>query len=358
MGTDSARTKLTHSLLAIIAFSLATTWAQAVWPAQNGEKVMTYSAQHFVDLFREGTEFRTSDSVNALIISGGIEPRSLRILANELANGAPFARENIVRLLEKIGLQLDQERPEKYRVIRNRTIIRTLLVEGFAKRDSAADRAATILRKRVMPADLSSFDSLYIESLSQGKGDYLLLAAKAKTPKALPYVEKLTSQPYWRSTPDQIEKLNIARAALGNKVMEDEFLASTLQAERDAPPAPANDFYDVSGIRDGAVVAERLEVLGLIGTQRSLLLVCKFLRSQLKTFVPDGGERSIRYDALDALLYNFPDERVLSDPSSLDDWRAAEKFCETKIGAVYDGPTPDIRDRPYPSRLTPQPIGM
>jgi hypothetical protein len=276
-------------------------------------------------------------------------------LTKELAAGTPKVRENIVRLLEKIGLDLDLPVPNKFPIIRDRSVIRSLLVEGFAKDDSASSAAAGILRHRCKPSDLAAFNDIYIESLRQANGDYLYLAAKAKTMQAAPFVDNLARLPEWQAHENGFTIVKIAQAALGNTVVEDEFIRATYDAEQNAPPAPRNRFYDAGAAKDGRAVAERLSSLGLIGTRRSLLVVCTYLRSPLKTYVPNIKERSIRYDALDALRYNFPDERVLYRPTKSAEWAEAELFCSQNLGAVFEGPTPDLPpDRLYP-RHSPSP---
>ena len=146
-----------------------------------------------------------------------------------------------------------------------------------------------------------------------------------------------------------MKTVKIAQAALGNVSVENEFIKDVRDAAENLPPAPKNRFYDVGDAKDGAQVAFRMPYLGYIGTKKSLQAACSFLRSPLKTYVVNSRERSIRYDALDAILYNFPDEGVLYNPRTLAEWSAAEQFCIEKLGATFDGPTPDLpRDVIYP----------
>jgi hypothetical protein len=143
----------------------------------------------------------------------------------------------------------------------------------------------------------------------------------------------------------------VAQAALGNTLVEGQFIDAVRDAEKNLPPAPKNHFYDVGPAKDGTELARRLRTLGLIGTRRSLTVVCGYLRSTLKSYVRDISERSVQYTALDALLYNFPDQRILHDPTNLAAWSAAEKFCNTNFGPILEGPTPDIPPRlAYPHR--------
>lgn len=109
---------------------------------------------------------------------------------------------------------------------------------GFAKDDAAADRAAQILLDRCTPSDLAAFSQIYTASLRQSKGDYLHIAAKAKTVEARQFVEKMALQAKWRDEPERRHAIRLAQAALGNTRIENEFIDAAVQAERSAPPAP------------------------------------------------------------------------------------------------------------------------
>jgi len=271
------------------------------------------------------------------------------LLTEELTTGTTEARVSIIDHLEKLGLEMDTPAPDKFPIIREHVIIHALVVGGFAKNDIAASRAATVLIDHCKPSDLAAYNSIYAASLQQSKGEYLYIAAKAKTLEARQSVEKMALQPEWRDEPERRAEIQIAQAALGNTQVEDGYIDAVIQAERSAPPAPPNRFYNVGAARDGTELAKRLEPLGLIGTRRSLGVVCSYLRSPLKSYVRDVSERSVRYAALSALLYNYPDERLLARPIDLAGWSAAEQFCSKNIGAVFDGPTPDIpSDQAYP----------
>jgi hypothetical protein len=327
--------------------------------ANQGGTDVHKTAQQYISDFRQGVEFRSDDPIGTLVINHRVDKSSLSMLTKELATGTQQVREKIVRLLEKIGLDLDAPAPNKFPIIRDHSILRALLIEGFAKDDSASSAAAGVLRRRCKPTDLAAFNDLYIKSLQQSNGDYLYLAAKAKTTQASPFVDNLARLPAWQKDENGLTVVKIAQAALGNAAVEDEFIKATYEAEKNAPPAPKNRFYNVGAAKDGKEVAARLNSLGLIGTQRSLLVVCTYLRSTLKTYVPNIKEQSIRYDALDAIRYNFPDERVLYRPTKEAEWAAAELFCTQNLGAVFEGPTPDLPpDLPYPTRLLPRPIGI
>lgn len=334
----------------IIAFAFAISNIDSAAGTNLGDSQVPKKARDYVVEFRRGAGFDSNEPLSGLVVNRRIEKSELALLRRELDAGVPEVRQNIVKLLEKIGLALDPAPPGKISIIRDHSIIRTLLTEGFAKDDAAASTAAVILRERCAPADLAAFSDLYVKSLKQQKGDYLYLAAKAKSMQARLFVEDMAKSPAWTKYPERVEVVRIAQAALGNSAVENEFIEATLDAEMNAPAAPTNPFFSVGAAKDGSNVAAQLGLLGFIGTKRSLLSVCKYLRSPLKSYVPNVSERSIRYDALDAIRYNFPDELVLYNPTTLGEWAAAERFCTENIGAVFEGPTPDIpADVLYPT---------
>ena len=310
---------------------------------------MHKTAQNYIAEFRRGVEFSGNDRVAGIVIKQRIVPGQLSLLTKELSIGTPKVRENVVKLLREIGLELDSPSPKKMRIIRDAAVIRALVLQGFAKDDEAASAAANVLIEHCLPADLAAFNDVYAQSLKVGMGDYLFVAAKAKALQASQYVEKMAQSPSWQEHEEHLKTVKIAQAALGNVSVESEFIKDVLDAAENPPPAPKNRFYDVGEAKDGAQVASRMPYLGYIGTKKSLQAACSFLRSPLKTYVVNSRERSIRYDALDAILYNFPDEGVLYNPRTLAEWSAAEQFCIEKLGATFDGPTPDLpRDVIYP----------
>lgn len=326
--------------------------------ADSGGIEMRKTAQQYIDEFRLGKNVGGGGGATGLVMSHRIEKSALSVLARELVVGSTEVRENIVELLGKVGLELDSPLPGKFPIIRDHSVIKVLLVEGFSKDDSAAGAAEVLLREKSRPSDLAAFGDIYIRSLRQFKGEYLYLVAKAKAVQARPLVENLSKLKVWQQDEDRSRIMKIVQAALGDTAVENEFIKSTIDAERNAPPAPKNRFYDVGEAKDGKEVAARIGSLGLIGTRRSLLLACAYLRSPLKSYVPDIKERSVRYVALDAIRYNFPDERTLLHPVSTTEWAAVEKFCIDNLGAVFDGATPDLpRDQPYPTRVQPRITG-
>ena len=321
--------------------------------ADSMEAGMQGAAQRYIESFRNGEDLRIHDEIGTLVKAGHLRNSELALLKKELASGTSSVREKLVRLLEKTGLELDANSEKKIPIIRDREIIKALVVEGFAKNDVAARSASKILRERCKPSDLALFSDIYIASLQRQQTDYLYIVAKAKTLQAARLVDELEELPSLQSNDYTMEKIRITQAALGNRAIEDQYVTATVEAERIAPPAPANRYYNVDPEKDGKEVAKNIALLGLIGTRHTLSFACKYLRSPLKTYVPNYSERSIRYDVLDAIRYNFPEEAVLANPGSLKEWAAIEQFCVVNFSAVFDGPTTEMEpDRLYPTRTS------
>jgi hypothetical protein len=322
--------------------------------SQGGTQVQQL-AQRYIIQFRGGVNFNSSDPVSNFVVGGRIDKVALSMLAKELAQGTEPVRVNVVKLLEQIGLALDTPRDDKFRIIRDHDVMRILIVEGVAKRDAAKEEALDILRHSCKPSDLAAFHDIYLKSLEQPKGEYLFLAAKAKTTRARPWVDRIATLPAYRENPDILEVARFAQAALGNTAVEDEYINALHEAQKNIPPAPKNRYYDEGPAFDGSEVAKRFDALGMIGTRRSLLVACSYLRSTLKSYVPTVSETPVRFAALDAIRYNFPDERVLFEPQNVTQWAAAERFCTEHLGAVFDGPTPDLpRHQIFPTRMLSQ----
>lgn len=340
------------SIYSAIVVSIATLVPGAIsaTKADNLEgKVMNKSVQDFISQFRRGEHFHHNDNVTGLIAGGRANRISLDSLRKELASGNTDVRANIVRLLEKLGRETEPSEPGKFAIIRDQIIIRILVVEGFSKDDAASIAAAKTLLTYCRPADLAVYNDIYAQSLQQGDTLYLEIAAKAKTTKALDFVNLMAKSPSLREDPERAKDFRITQAALGNETVETEFIDAVRDAEKNAPPAPANRFYDVGAAKDGTLLGKRLLDLGRIGTRRSLLVVCEYLRTPLKSYIRNVSEHSVRHDALAALRYNFPDEQVLFGHHDLAGWSSAEQFCVDRLSAVFDGATPDIPPaRAYP----------
>jgi hypothetical protein len=317
--------------------------------AEASEQEADNIIERYLSDIRHGKAFHWRGDVSALIADFKPVPTAVHALKRELRAGNAFVRENVVTLLNTMAIACHRPAPDKMPIVRDHAIIGALLVEGFLKNDAACQDAFQILHRTCLPADLARYDEVFMRSLHAGSGTCLLLAAKAKTAGAGKLIDRLAQRPDFQQTADVMHLIRTAQAALGNTAVEDTFIAAAIRAAENAPPAPANRFYDVGDARDGAAVTPCLKELGWIGTRRSLQTACQFLRSPLKRYVVNHYERSIRYDALDAIRFNFPDKRVLDDPRTVAEWAAAEQFCEQHLSAIFDGPTPDLpRDRIYP----------
>lgn len=146
-----------------------------------------------------------------------------------------------------------------------------------------------------------------------------------------------------RPDPDLLDK-----ARHGDSVAEGRFITALHLAAGSPPPAPPNRFYDVSGERDGRALSLRLQTLGAIGTPRAMIAVCPYLRSPLKRYVSSAYERAVRFDALEALRNNYPNDSLLRDQDEATMWASAERFCK-QIGVRLPGATPTfVKDRVYP----------
>lgn len=305
---------------------------------------MAKTAQDYIDAFRRGEDFAAP--LDGLVLNRHVNRAAVPILAKELSVGTPAVREKLVRLLEAMALEANTPDPSKFPIIQDPMIIKALLAEGLAKDDSAADAAIKALCNGARPEDLAKQADILLKILAGPNADAVLyVVAKAKVLQARSFVEKMAASPEFKDD----QGVKIAQAALGNTAVEDEFIASTVAAAKNAPPAPKNRFYDVGDAKDGKALAEQLKLLGWIGTRRSLLTACGYARSLLKTYLPDYWERSVRLDAFRAVAYNFPDVRVLVDIHDRAGYGAAERFCTDQLGAIFDGPTPDLPpDMSYP----------
>ena len=328
-----------------MAASLGMTLFIPISGATQGAAPMVKTAQNYIDAFRRGEDF--SRPVEGLVRNYQVNKVALSVLTKELATGTPEVREKLVRLLEEMALEANAPDPTKFPVVQDPSIIKALLTEGFAKDDAGMDAAEMVLRHEVRPTDLAKYQDIYIKILGGPQAiSVLYLVAKAKVLQARNLVEKMAASPQFQDR----QSVRIAQAALGNTTVEDTFIAATREAEKNAPPAPKNRFYDVGDAKDGKALVEQLKLLGMIGTRRSLLVACSYARSPLKTYLPDHWERSVRLDALGAIAYNFPDARVLVGIDNLQGYAAAERFCTEHLGSVFEGPTPNLPgDMAYPS---------
>lgn len=327
MGDDPALNQLRKAALTIGLIAIAGLAQRAV-VALTENITMPTSAQGYIDAFQRGEAF--SPPAAGLIVGGQPDAAAMQVLGAELSIASPSVRESIVRLLTDVGLRTDPLTPKGAETLRNPEIIEMLVGAGLAKPDLAREAAMEVLRKLVTQPDLAKFGDTFVKALGDAPTEEaFLLVAKAKPHNGAVVVDRLARLPEWRDS----EAVKIARAALGAKEVEDEFLAAAETAT------------------DGRGLAQALGPLALIGTPRSLKAIAMYLRTPLTIEVPNAFEKSIRLNVLEALLYNFPDQPVLypNNIVSEADFTAAERFCTTILGVAYTSPPPPFMTyRGYP----------
>ena len=310
--------------------------AQHAGCSDSKRNTMSTNAQDYIDAFRRGENF--NPPAKGVFVNGQPDDAALQILGKELAVADPNVRENIIRLLVDMGRTTDPLTAQGADVLRHSRILELLANEGLSKPDLGREAAMEALRKLVTTRDLARFDQVFTNALAEEPTNgAFLLVAKAKSSKAKDLVDRLIKLPKW----ENLESAKIARAALGSKEDEDQFLAVAAAATT------------------GEALAKAIGPLALMGTPRSLKVIGEKLRSPLTIEVsghmPGKSEKSVRLNVLDGLLYNFPDQPVLY-PNNInrdEDYRAAERFCMDNLGVVYTEPPPPflkLRNSP------PQPV--
>lgn len=304
---------------------------QAVCDTTKGISMPT-NAQDYIDAFRRGEDFTPPPT--GVIVGGQPNGAALQLLGQELAVADPSVREKIVALLVDMGLRTDPLTPKGAEVLRHPQIIALLAGAGLAKPDLGREAAMDALRKLATQPDLARFEDAFVKALGDAPTEEaFLLVAKAKPQKAKLLVDRLAKSPEWK----EVEAAKIARAALGAKDVEDEFLAAAEAAT------------------DGNALARALGPLALMGTPRSLKAIAERLRTPLTIHIPGAFEKSVRLNVLEALLYNFPDQPVLY-PNNINteaDYTAVERFCTQTLGVTYKIPPPPfLTYRGYPIPLS------
>lgn len=316
-------------IILLLFISIAPLFISAV--AQ--ESVMTKSAMNYIDAFQRGETF--SKPIEGLVKNGQLELDTVKVFKDSLASASNEVRENIVRLLVALGTQINPQSAEGFYDIRQIQIIALLVGPALSKDDAAFDVAMEALRKRVSPPLLAQFGDSILKTLEMHpSGSAFLLVAKAKPKGGEKLVGELSILPKWQS----YEAVKIARAALGDELLEDKYIDA------------------VKMVNDGVELNEALWSLALIGTNKSLKAIAEQLRTPLTIDRPGAYENSVRLDVLDALIYNFPGQPVLSASRIVadEDYQAAEDFCTKTLGVVYTEPRPPFMTvRPYPIPLPP-----
>ena len=274
---------------------------------------MSTSAHDYIAALRHGEDIK--GPLTGLIVNGQADDAALEVLGRELAVADPEVSEMLVYLLVDLGLQTDPLTPKGTEVLRDQRIIAILAGPGLSRADLGQYAAIDVLRKLVTQQDLARHEDAIVKALLDAPSeDAFLLVAKVKPVKEKVLVEQLARSPEWK----EVEAAKIARAALGAKDIEDQYLAASNEAS------------------DGEALADALGPLALMGTPRSLKAIAALLRTPLTILIPRTYEKSVRLNVLEALLYNFPDQPVLYPNNIIteEDYTAAVRFCTDTLGVT------------------------
>jgi len=295
-------------------------------PMQTTQRPVLKNAQDFIEFFRQGGKYYDDGFLPNLMVGNRPDPKAVKALGDELATGSEDVREKILPLLREIGLithpKYDLHTPE---------IIELLVGPALAKADAARPKAMDMLGMYVSPATLSRYGDIFTKVLKEEpEWSVLMLIAKAKPPQAREEVERLSRLPEWNK-PDGSNRtaMRIARAALGDTKIEDEFIAYTAQKE-------------AAGDAEG--LAKALHTLARIGTPRSLRAICPRLRSPLIIDIVSAFKKSVRLEAKEALLYAFPErEELYEQVFDREGYIRAEQVCREELGFSFAGiPEPEF----------------
>jgi len=211
--------------------------------------------------------------------------------------------------------------------LRTPEVIALLVGPSFAKIDGARDDAMVLMRKYASTTTLSRYEAVFLKSLKEGpEATDLRLIAKVKPNPiwALKEIDRLSQLPQWKNRSDYKEEIRIARAALGDKKIEDEYISDARRKEE-------------AGDMDGLV--ESFYPLVEIGTTRTLRAVCQRVKSPLIYQSQGSIHRvSIRLLAMEALIYAFPEHAEFLDSNAIksdEDYMRVEQFCVNATGVQY-----------------------
>jgi len=289
-------------------------------PMQTTQRPVLKNAQDFIEFFRQGGKHYDDQFLTNLMVGNRPDPKAMKALGEELAAGKEDVREKILPLLREIGLIAHP----KYE-LRTPEVIALLVGPALVKADAARPEAMDMLSMYVSPATLSRYGDIFTKVLKEEpEWSVLMLIAKAKPPQAREEVERLSRLPEWNK-PDGSNRtaMRIARAALGNTKIEDEFIADAAQKE-------------TAGDAEG--LAKALHTLARIGTPRSLRAICPRLRSPLIIDLVSAYTKSVRLEAMEALLYAFPErEELYEQVFDREGYIRAEQVCVQKLGFSFAG---------------------
>jgi len=311
---------LIHAVLAALVLAISCPPAiadQTEKQAMQTTKPVFNNAQDYIEFFRQGGEYYDK-KLPGLMISTQPDPQALKALGEALLTDGRDVRKKIIDLLNDVRRLSDPVYE-----LRSPEIIALMVGPGFAKTDGARDDAMDILMKYASTATLSRYGDVFLKALKEDpEGSPLMLIAKAKPKGAWEEVDRLSKLPEWKNE----EAIRIARAALGDTKIEDEYIADAKHKEETG---------DANGL------AKSFRPLVEIGTQRSLQAVCRRMRSPLITVSPGVEKRSVRLVVMDALTYAFPEEwKLLGSTAPQDvsdeDYIRVERFCTKATGVRYD----------------------
>lgn len=293
-------------------------------------------AEQYLHAFASGEDFHPP--VEGLTVGGRPDPREVAVLDAGLSAAPPPVGVNIIHLLVALGLSVEPENRKGAWVLRDGAIIDVLVRAVCCVQASMVSQvAADALRKLLIVDALAPHRDSFVRALElDPTEEVLFLIAKAKAAAANPQLHRLADQDEWGES----DALKITMAALGDRQKEDAYLRGADEAEV---------------AHNGAALTEALGSLGLIGTPRALRAVAARLRSPLILSLPGRAKQSIRLNVLDALFYNFPDERRFQRQTIVSDagYGEAEQACHERLGVTYSEPRPPFLTRlggPIPAR--------
>ncbi|OGS19038.1 MAG: hypothetical protein A2219_08235 [Elusimicrobia bacterium RIFOXYA2_FULL_50_26] len=288
-------------------------------PAETGEEKKMSQVEAAVEQFRDGVRYQPPPT--AFLQQGQLLEQELELFGPALRQESGPVREQIIRLLEDAGIRSCPLFHAGEKIIRQPRIIAMLVVDGLVHDDLGREAALSTLQQYVPAESLKPYESDLTNDLKERPSTTaFLLIAKAKPAGAVPVVRKLMAAPRWQKE----LKARVAAAALGDKGIEKEFIAS---------------FQETKDPKDKASLAK---ILGWVGTDAALRALADALRTDLVIEMPHVSRRSVRLDVLAALCYNFPDQQALYERQLQDDsgYERAEAFCVQRFGTKWDQPRP------------------
>ncbi|HEY3442003.1 MAG TPA: hypothetical protein VGK29_14675 [Paludibaculum sp.] len=288
-------------------------------------------AEAAIERFRSGERFRPPASS---FLGGEASGELLGQLGGALESEPGAVRVEIVKLLADLAWRADPSYGKGGRVIHDEATIHVLVKGGLAHVDVGRDAALEVL-KTYVPAELLRPHGRALTADLQHAPDSTALhvIAKAKPPEASVLVRRLLATSRW----SREESARVAAAALGDRAIEQEFIAAFASAT------------------DGRQKVHLAKVLGWIGTGGALQALAQQMRTGVVLEVPMALRRSARLDIIGALGYNFPDEVLLYESAirSDADYARIEEWCERRFHVRWDRERPPfltVQGFPIPVR--------